>query len=71
MAQSPFLSRPLRSPGYVLTYLCITDMFLCMRTTIEINGELFALAKRYAVERKTSLKAVIESALCKSLPESG
>ncbi len=45
-------------------------MRLCMRTTIDIEDKLLALAKKYAVDKKTTLKAVIESALRKSLLES-
>ncbi|RLB42634.1 MAG: hypothetical protein DRH12_05280, partial [Deltaproteobacteria bacterium] len=45
-------------------------MGLCMRTTIDIDDKLLALAKKYAVDKKTTLKAVIESALRKTLLES-
>jgi len=45
-------------------------MFLCMRTTVDIDDKLLALAKKYAVDKKTTVKAVIESALRKTLLES-
>ena len=38
-------------------------MLLCMRTTIEINDELFRQAKNQAVVDRTPLRAVVESAL--------
>lgn len=41
-----------------------------MRTTIDIDDKLLALAKRQAVEKRTSLKKVIESALRRALLES-
>ena len=39
------------------------DMLLCMRTTIEINDELFRRAKRRAADEAGSLRSVVESAL--------
>lgn len=41
-----------------------------MRTTIDIDDRLLALAKKRAIERRTSLKVVIESALRRALMES-
>ncbi len=41
----------------------LLDMFLCMRTTIEINDELFQQAKNRAAVDGTPLRAVVESAL--------
>lgn len=38
-------------------------MLLCMRTTIEINDQLFRAAKRQAADRGTSLREVVEAAL--------
>jgi hypothetical protein len=38
-----------------------------MRTTIELPDELFAAAKIAAVQRKTTLKALIGAALAKEL----
>ncbi len=44
-----------------------------MRTTIDIDDRLLALAKKQAVEKGTSLRKVIESALRRALlqPEKG
>jgi hypothetical protein len=41
-----------------------------MRTTIDIDDRLLALAKRRALEKRTSLRKIIESALRRSLVES-
>ena len=41
-----------------------------MRTTIDIDDRLLALAKRRALEKRTSLRKVIESALQRALMES-
>ena len=38
-------------------------MLLCMRTTIEINDQLFRAAKRQAADRGTSLRQVVDAAL--------
>jgi len=38
-------------------------MFVCMRTTLDIDDHLLAEAKRLAVERGTTLTAVMEDAL--------
>ena len=38
-------------------------MLLCMRTTIEINDQLFRAAKRVAADRGTSLREVVDAAL--------
>lgn len=42
-------------------------MPLCMRTTIDINDELLALARQRANEERTSVRAIIERALRSSL----
>lgn len=42
-------------------------MLLCMRTTIDIDDHLLALAKQKALEQGTTLKKVLESALRLSL----
>jgi hypothetical protein len=39
------------------------DMLLCMRTTLEINDDLFRRAKRRAAEEGTSLRTVVENSL--------
>ena len=46
-----------------MTYLCVVDMFSCMRTTIDIDDRLLALAKKKALADGTTLRAVVESAL--------
>ena len=38
-------------------------MLLCVRTTITLRPELLKAAKAFALERGTSLRAVIENAL--------
>jgi hypothetical protein len=38
-------------------------MFLCMRTTVDLNDRLFREAKRRAAEQGTTLRRVIEEAL--------
>jgi Arc/MetJ family transcription regulator len=40
-----------------------------MRTTIDIDDQLLALAKKKAIEQKTSLKKIVEAALRQSLLE--
>lgn len=39
------------------------DIFLCMRTTIEISDELLRQAKKRAADEGTPLRKVIEAAL--------
>ena len=38
-------------------------MFLCMRTTIDINDELLKETKAYALNERKTLKMVVEQAL--------
>lgn len=38
-------------------------MYLCMRTTLDINDELFRAAKAHAAAGRTTLKATVEQAL--------
>ena len=38
-------------------------MLLCMRTTLDLNDELFRRAKRLAVRERITLRALIERAL--------
>ncbi len=38
-------------------------MLLCMRTTIDIDDELFREVKRYALETDRTMRAVVEEAL--------
>ena len=42
-------------------------MFLCMRTTIHIDNDLFAQLKRIAADTERTLTAVIQDALRESL----
>ena len=46
-------------------------MLLCMRTTIELNDDLFRRAKRQAVEEGETLRGVVESALRQYLVPQG
>ena len=50
-----------------LPYLCIYHMFLCMRTTIQLDDQLLLEAKQYAAQTGRTLKAVIEDALREAL----
>ena len=38
-------------------------MFLCVRTTIHMNDELFSMAKRYAVEKGVTFTALVEAGI--------
>ena len=38
-------------------------MLLCMRTTLEINDDLFRRAKRRAADEGTSLRSIVENSL--------
>jgi hypothetical protein len=38
-------------------------MLMCMRTTLEINDDLFRLAKRRAADEGAPFRSVVESAL--------
>lgn len=40
-----------------------SDMYLCMRTTLDLNDDLLKRARRRAIERKTSLTSVVEESL--------
>ncbi len=40
-----------------------SDMLLCMRTTLEINEQLFRRAKKRAAEAGTPFRAIVEAAL--------
>ena len=44
-----------------------TDMFLCMRTTIDINDALLIATKSRAARDQKTLKAVVEQALSEYL----
>lgn len=39
------------------------DMLLCMRTTLELNDELFRMAKKRAADEGAPLRQVVEEAL--------
>lgn len=41
----------------------ISDMLLCMRTTIDINDELLRATKAYAASEHKTLKMAVEQAL--------
>ena len=42
-------------------------MFLCMRTTIQLDDQLLSEAKQYAAQTGRTLKAVLEDALREAL----
>jgi Uncharacterized protein conserved in bacteria (DUF2191). len=48
---------------YIIHIYGFTDMGTHMKTTIDISDVLFQQAKRLASERKTTLRAILESAL--------
>jgi hypothetical protein len=55
-------------------YTIIDDEFSCdgggkMRTTININEQILAIAKQKAADKKTTLGAIIEDALRKTFSE--
>ena len=43
------------------------QQYVCMRTTIEIPDSLLAKAKKAAIERRTTLRALVEAGLRKVL----
>jgi hypothetical protein len=43
--------------------MCIIDMLCHMRTTINVPDDLFRQVKRLAVERSTTVTAIVEGAL--------
>ena len=49
--------------GLVLTEICGQPVFICMRTTLDLNDTLVRRAKALAAERGTSLTQLIEEAL--------
>jgi hypothetical protein len=46
-----------------LTYLCIVNMLLCMRTTLDLDNQLYRQAKLFAAERRLTLTSVMEDGL--------
>jgi hypothetical protein len=46
-----------------LTMCLYAFTFLCMRTTLDIDDQLAIEAKKAAVEKRTSLKALVETGL--------
>lgn len=50
-----------------MTYLCLSTMLICMRTTLEIDDTLFHLAKEFAVKKRKPLRTVVEEALREKL----
>ena len=46
-----------------MTYLCIDDMLLCMRTTLDLDNQLYRQAKLFAAEHQLTLTAVMEDGL--------
>lgn len=62
----PPYPNPAAFPG-ALTSCCMSDTYLCMRTTLDIDDRILAAAKRRARERGTTLTAVVEEALAAAL----
>lgn len=46
-----------------MTYLCLDDTLMCMRTTVRLDPHLFKAAKKLAADSGRTLTAVIEDAL--------
>lgn len=46
-----------------MTHICLADMLICMRTTLNIDDELIRLVKRHALESGQTITKVIEDAL--------
>jgi len=46
-----------------LTYICIYNMLICMRTTLNLDDKLMRLVKKQAAESGRTVTAVIEEAL--------
>lgn len=53
--------------GCLLTYVCIIDMLICMRTTLNLDEELMRQVRRRAADSGQTLTQIIESALRDSL----
>lgn len=51
--------------------ICISDMYICMRTTVQLPDDLMKAAKRHAVDTGRTLTAVIEDALRAELAREG
>jgi len=49
--------------GLDLTYICLDDMFIFMRTTLNLDDNLMRVAKRRAAETGRTLSSMIETAL--------
>lgn len=49
--------------GTTLTYLCVVNMLLCMRTTLDLDNQLYRQAKLFAAERRLTLTSVMEDGL--------
>ena len=45
------------------TYVCLSDMFLCMRTSLNLNDNLLWQAKKQAALRGITLTQLMEEAL--------
>ena len=46
-----------------MTDICFSYMFICMRTTLNIDDELMRTVKKHAAETDRTISAVIEAAL--------
>ena len=48
---------------FTMTDICFNCMFICMRTTLNIDDDLMRTVKKHAVETDRTISAVIETAL--------
>jgi hypothetical protein len=49
--------------GPHLTYICLVDMIICMRTTLNINDDLMRRVKKVAADSHRTLTEVVEEFL--------
>jgi len=49
--------------------MCVGDMILCMRTTLDLDDNLFRVLKRQAAERGVTLRALVNDLLHQSLQQ--
>jgi len=54
-----------------LTYGCIPDMFICMRTTINLDDALLRRAKQLAAKTNRTLTSLFQDALREVVNRSG
>ena len=47
--------------------MCVGDMILCMRTTLDLDDNIFRVLKRQAADRGVTLRALVNDLLRQSL----